>query len=266
MVLQSAVRLVNLYEAWQKPEKARPFSNGLARAGAESKYVLQWAFSRGAFVPDYPELAEAGDTLKQLCGGVSFLATPGSTKAPDLTLSVQDFVARRAEIADQDVSRRLLSSRLAIGWANALDPVEHNEGRRLLAEAALGELRDLGKQIPFDHAEAAAVLGQCARIDGADVEAKRSAAEAWKLLAGGRQLSDWMEANQQIRIARTLLREQMYQPAEELLLPAYTILHDQLGDRHPESQVVIRLLRDLYQRRGRPHEAKTYEELLMSGE
>ena len=60
IVLESAVRLVNLYDAWQKPEKARPFSDAIARAGAESKYVLQWAFIRVAFVPDYPVLANAG--------------------------------------------------------------------------------------------------------------------------------------------------------------------------------------------------------------
>ena len=206
MVLESAVRLVKLYDAWQKPEKARPFSDAIARAGAESNYVLQWAFSRAAFVPDYPALAKAGDSLKEQCGGVSFLASPGSMKAPDLAASVREFVARRAEITDDDVSRRLLSSRLVIGWANALDPAVHNEERRVLANLALGEFRQLEDSIPLDHAEAAAMLGQCARIDGEDADAKRYSAEAWAALVGGRQPGDWFQASQQIRIARNLLR------------------------------------------------------------
>ena len=226
--------------------------------------MLQWAFSRGAFVPDYPALVKAGDSLKQKCGGVSFVATPGLTKAPDLAPSVREYVARRAEISDEDVSRRLLSSRLMIGWANALDPVVHNEARRVMAEEALGEFRLLGEKIPFAYAEAAAVLGQCARIDDADIEAKQYAAEAWAALAGGgRQPTDWFEASTLVRIARSLLREEMYQPAQELLLSAYKVLHDQLGDRNPDSQVAIGLLRDVSVSMGKPQEAAAYEAMLI---
>jgi len=266
MVLESAVRLVNLYDAWQKPEKARRFSDALAHAGAESNYVLQWAFSRRAYIPDYRAFAEAGDRLQQKCGGVSFLATPGVTKTPDLLPAVQEFVARHAELPDDDSSRRVLSARFVIALANALDPVEHNEARRVLAETALGEFRQHGERVPFAYAEAAAVLAQCARNNGADDDAKRFAAEAWNAMGGGRHPADWFEASQQVRIARNLMREDMRAPAEELLVPAYKVLRVQLGDGHPDTQVAIGLLRDLYRNTGKPNEAALYEEKLVPRE
>ena len=183
-----------------------------------------------------------------------------------MTPSVHEFIARAADIPNGESSRRLLATRLALGWANALDPAEHNQARRVLAEAAFAELRQLGGGIPLVHAEAAAMLGHCARNDGADEEAKRYAAEAWAALENGWQTGNWFEASQQVRIARVLLQEEMYQPAEQLLLPAYQVLHEQLGQSHPDSQIAIGLLRDLYSSIGRPKEAALYDEKLVRAE
>ena len=254
MLLESAVRLVNLYDSWHKPDKAIPFSDALAHAGATSNYVIQWAFSRGAFIPQHAALAAAGDRLKSKCGGVSFLVTRGATKADDLLPVVREYIALLADLPDSESSRILLSARLLIGFANALDPVEHNESRRLMAETALGGLQKGGGKLPLDHAEAAAVLAKCARRNGAIDEAKRFSAEAWSALAGGWPTGDWFTANQQVRIARSLLQEEMYQPAEQLLVRAYKILQVQLGDGHPDTRETLDLLRELYQVNGTPQE------------
>jgi hypothetical protein len=58
-----------------------------------------------------------------------------------------------------------IAARLILGWVNALDPGLHLEARRAMAETALAVLSRTGGSLPLEHAEAAAVLAECAHAD-----------------------------------------------------------------------------------------------------
>lgn len=258
MVLEAAIRLLDLYDSWGKPEKTRPYSDTLATAAARSRYVMQWVFSRGAFIPDYPGLVAAGEQVKQKCGGVSFVAKPGVTKSAELKDALDEFLAQRNAIADEASTRSFVSARLLLGWGNALDPVAHLDARCRMAQDALRSVRHWGESNPLDLAENLAVLAECARSDGRTEEAKQYAADAWQALSNGWESGDWFVGSQQVRIARAMLQEGMHAPAEELLIPAYEMMHAQLGDGHPETQLTLGLIRDLYTKSGRPRLAAEY--------
>ena len=75
-----------------------------------------------------------------------------------------------------------------------------------------------------------------------------------------------MTASQEVRIARSLLREGMYAQAEGLLLAGFANLRIQIGDTHPDTNVARELLRELYTNMGRPLDAEQYAEIPAPGE
>ncbi|MCP4248851.1 MAG: serine/threonine protein kinase [bacterium] len=258
MALESFMRVVNLYDATQRPEPAEPFRDALARAGASTKYALQWEFLRGAFGPEYGAIVEAADRLQELTGGISFVAAPGTVKVDDLEPAVSEFVDRWFELLDEEQSRSAALAKLLLGYANTLDPVAHRNERCLMAEAARDVLGHWTDRVPVDFAESASVLAGCARAAGDFAQAKRYAQEAWAAAADDRPRGDWMVSSKEVRIARGLLAEGLYEPAEELLRPAHELLQIQLGDGYADTTEARRLLRELYTNWGKPQEAGRY--------
>ncbi|MHC5110962.1 MAG: protein kinase domain-containing protein [Planctomycetota bacterium] len=255
MVLETANQIVRLYHKWGRPDLAEPYRDTLAAAASSSRHIMQWSFSRGAFGPQHERFVAAADQLRELCGGVSFLATPGAVKSANVVPAVTEFVdAGHAELPLDD-PRSAISGRLLVGWANALDPIENKEARCLMATEAIQILEKWSDRIPLDYAEAAAVMSECMHADGDAEAARRYAGLAWRSLDLGRPTGQWFMVSQEIRVARCLLQQEMFSPAEKLLHAGYTSLAKQLGKNHVDTVLARSMLEELYTRSGRTLDA-----------
>jgi tetratricopeptide (TPR) repeat protein len=261
LALESFNRVVELYDSWGRPEEAAPYRDAMARAVAGSKHVQAWAVIRGAFGPGFESLVESAERLNGLCGGVSYTAKHGERTDAGIEAAARGFVELQGAVLDKGEPRAIALARLMLGWANALDPVEQVEARRLLAEGALERLRPRAAEFPLDSSEAASVLAACARVGGDRAGAKSFAQESWRAVAGMRPGGDWIRASREVRIARSLLAEGMDVQAEELLQRACEVLRVQLGEHHSDTEVARSLLHELSSRRRESGEARHEQQL-----
>ena len=259
MAIESFIRLVQLYEAWERPEAAAPYRDSIARTGSAAKYVVQWSIARYAFGPEHGALVEVMDRVKAGCGGVNYLVAPGSSQAPGLVALLQEMTVLRAALLDGDDPRSVAVARLLLGWANALSPADNVEARRLMATDALGVLRRWQDELPVDTAEALALLADAERDRGHREEARRLAREAWQVLRGAEGVGMWFTTAAKARIARTMLSVGFYEEAESLLRPNYERFAAQLGDHHSDTMEIRRLLLELYTAWGRPEDARRFK-------
>jgi serine/threonine protein kinase len=258
MALESLVRVVELYDGWGKPDEATRYREALGRAGQEADYVLQWEVLRHAFGPEHSELVAAGDDLKRLCSGVSYLASPGGASSPEL-LEVSQAVAAQLARADVAEPRSAGFARLLLGLVNAIDPQTHVEARRVAATAAWDVLQHWTEELPSDCAEALAVLSSCAGATGDAEGAQRYAGEAWAMSPQTESTGSWFAGAAEVRIGRSLLEAGMVAEAEKLLTSGYAALQTQLGSQHLDTMYAGRLLQNLYQQSGRAEEARKYQ-------
>ncbi len=258
MAVESFIRLVNLYDAWGRPDQGAPYRDSLAATCAGGKHVIQWEIARNAFGPEHASLVDIMEQVKTVCGGVQFLAEAGSVHDPTITGLVRELLAARRELLDDTSRRSVIVARLLLGWANALDPARHVEARQLMAAEALVILRQWQHVVPLEVAEALAILADTSRVAGADQEARRRALEAWRVARDTSGHGMWFNAAGEARIARSLIGLGLYQEAESLLLPAHEAIAAQLGTKQTYSIGTRRLLADLYTRWGRPDDARRF--------
>lgn len=260
LVLESTVRLIGLYDAWERPAKAAPYRDSLALAATESTYALRWETYRRALGEDWREVHDAGTQLDQLCGTVSYLAAPGGRKAEGLGPVVAEFLRRVREESAEDSLRGAGLARLLLGWANSLDPSAHAAERCVMADAAQELLAEWVDKLPLSYAEACVLRSGCARSAGDPDRARLLAREAWRGLATRQPRGNWFLASAKVRVARGLIESGLFEPAEMLLLPALEALSVQLGTRHGETKHARAQLAKLYQAWGRAAEASKYSE------
>ncbi len=258
MAVESFIRLVNLYDAWGRPDDAAPFRDSLAGTGAAGRHIMQWEIGRQAFGPEHARLIILMDEAKQLCGGVHYLAAVGSLQAPGLEELLGELLAVRRELLDDEELRAVTVARLLLGWINGVDPRRHLEARRLVAEEALAILSHRQQELAVEVAEALSILAETAQTRGAVDEARSRALEAWQLARQAPRQGMWFNAAAEVRIARCLLQQRLYAEAETLLTPAYEAFVLQLGTQHGDTHVVRRLLFDLYTSWGRPDDASRF--------
>ena len=256
--LESFTRIVSLYDGWNRPSLAEPYRDALAGALASSKYVQPWSFIRHTLGPEYPELVEAGDRVRALCGGPSYSAELGVTKAPGIVPPLRQLLALRAESFDDEEPRSVALARLLLGWANTLDPAEHVDARRMMAKSAYDVLHSGIDRYPLEVAEAASVLADCARSASKLDDAREHTIETLQALSVERPDGDWFMAAKEVRIARSLLGAGIFTPAEELLTMAYDVLRVQLGEEHTDTALASTLLFELYSAQDRPADAHRY--------
>lgn len=257
VALESYTRVIQMYDAWGKPEKAAPYRAALTRAAATCTFIMPWPQLQHAFPPELADLKNAARRVQDTCG-VSYLATPGTVKSPEARPAVEAFVALWSSTLTNDDDLSAALARLSLGWANALDPKEQVESRRLIAEAARPVLEARGSVLALDRAECDAALADCAASKGQTKEAQRFALEAWQAISESSNKGYWYFASQEVRVARSLMAQDRLSQAEKVLRPAYDQLRVQLGERHTDSQVARGLLYELYAAQGRAAEARAF--------
>jgi hypothetical protein len=259
LVLESFVRIVRLYDAWERPAEAAPYRDAVARTAATGRTVLAWKVMRTAFGPKHKTIQEFGDRIEEMCGGLAYLATSGVADPAGITPAVTAFTQERDALLAPDDPKSAATARVLLLWANALQPASHLEARHLMAQAAQHTLVDWSEYIPQDAAESWAQLGSVARARGQQDQARHCALKAWQLAQHPRIHSGlWFHASTDVRIARVLLAEGMFEPVEMLLKPAHDLLSVQLGPDHGDTVEARRLLYQLYTVWGRPDQARAY--------
>jgi hypothetical protein len=135
---------------------------------------------------------------------------------------------------------------MLVSWANALDPEQQVEERRLMSAEALRLLRDRSAECPVDLGEALALAAASAAAAGHADAARAQARDAWQLVRDIRPGSAmWYGASAAVRVARVLLDLELVVEAESLLTSAESELAVQFGDHHTDTQVARRLLAEI---------------------
>jgi hypothetical protein len=255
MAQESLVRVIALYDAWGRPDEGAPYRVELARSCIATRHPSQWVSLRPAFGPAHRGLVEALDALSELCGGVGYSAAVGEREAPGLGPALaRAFALRAATLADDD-PRAAALGRLVVGWANAVDPGKHADGRGVMAREAIRLLAPHRAEVPTDLAEAHAIVAET--TTDAD-EARRHTRAAAEILASRGEGDRTFETAAEVRIARVLMKHDMHIEAERLLLPGHAGLLAQLGAEHPDTRLTRRMIHDLYIAWGRPADAERF--------
>lgn len=252
---ESLVRVVGLYDAWERPAEGTRYRGDLAGSCAASRNTSQWSVLRPAMGPELRRLAEALDLVNEGCGGVGYSIAVGKRQTPGLEATVARALAVRAEtLANPDDPRTTALARLFLGWANAIAPEKHVEARRLMARDALALLAPRTGAFPTEVAEAHALL---AETQDREEVARGHAREAARLLSERGAATGFTTAAE-IRIARALAARGMYPEAERILVPGYEALVAQLGPAHGDTLLARRMIHDLYTAWDRPADAERF--------
>ncbi|MHC5113934.1 MAG: serine/threonine-protein kinase, partial [Planctomycetota bacterium] len=211
MALQSALRLISLYESWGREEAGAAFRDSVARTAVSIEYWSAWRVAGPTFGPAYEEIAAIGAAIDEACGGISFQASPGARTAdPAMADQVRE-LQRLVRALDRDDPRAAIVGRLLLGWANALAPDSERAMRRAMAEVSLETLDRTAPQLHLDRAEALAIIA----LGTDDVtQARKLAEKAWRLqrdVPGGGM---WFTEAARVRIGRSLIASGLRQEAE----------------------------------------------------
>ncbi len=256
-VLESYMRIISLYDNWKQPDKSEPYREALVRTCALAKYTPQWIHLQHTFTTDSQSLVDLAVRIQSICTSVSLLATPGTITSPELAPLIKDFVE---EVARCDVTelRTVAVARLLLGWANALDPEDHEAERYVLAAQACDILHHWETELALDLADGQALLAQIELSRGHFDIASQLGRDAWNNIRSTSAIELWYLASTTVRVARTLLDLEMFEAAETLLRRAYERLRAQLGDHHVETILARSLLHDAYLGLGRLKDAALY--------
>jgi hypothetical protein len=126
-----------------------------------------------------------------------------------------------------------------------------------MIEAALAILEPRERSVDYELAEGHAQLAALYGGRGDAGRARRHAREAFELIRDD-QDDSWMYAMFNVRIARGLLSQRLYDEAERLLVPAHRVLDSAFGAGNANTEEARRLLVRLYEQWERPERAAEY--------
>jgi tetratricopeptide (TPR) repeat protein len=263
-VVESTIRIVDLYEKWQRPEPAAPYRESLARVAVGAPYAPGWRQTRLALGPEHAALAELLGRIDEACGGPSYVVAPSvRAAAPDLIARVDAVAAPLDRLAAVDELRAVATARLLVGWANAIDPDAGAAARARLAEIALATFAAAGEEVAAAHgavalsrAEAHGLLAEAALRGGDREAAVAHARAAWEEMRDVPECGFWFEAAVRVRVGRALLRAGLFAEAETVLRAGYETLRVQLGDHQGDTVATRAMLRELAAATGRPEEVR----------
>ncbi|MEM7305277.1 MAG: serine/threonine-protein kinase [Planctomycetota bacterium] len=258
--VDSLCRLIGLYAAWERDEAARPLRDELAMLGSRAHIMHAWIFAMLCFQPEQAELRDALAAVDQACGSYSYTARGTVPPAEDFGQTLAAALAALDGTLAMDDPRSVVVARLMLGWSKALVAEDAGEERTQMVSFSLEHLLPYAKELPLDLADAHAQLSELAALAGEARRAERQARLASEALRAREGRSNWLTAQVQVRIARTLLRQGMYRDAEELLVPSQRILADQIGSDNTDTKSANALLVDLYEAWGKPERAEPYRE------
>jgi tetratricopeptide (TPR) repeat protein len=259
MAVESFLRLIALYDAWEQPEKGSPYRDALARTCLSSPYFPMFRMAQPIFGPEHAGVVSVLTAMQQKCTDVSYRITPGSCADPgldELVPLLREELQKRLEVRDL---RCGAVARLLIGFANAVSPTRPRL-RESMAQLALDLIREGGFDLAREEAEALSILAERAFASGDRQRGQDLLDEIRRRLPPPMDRSGtWFTLTVQARIGRTFSRAGRYDEAARYLVPAHAVLVSQLGASHAETQAARDLLHELYTKSGRPAEARAFE-------
>ncbi len=258
-VTDALCRVIGCYVAWGREDVAAQHRDVLAESIANAQLLHGLVLSHHVFGPEHAELLAAAERVKAACGGMSYTSSAGRSASPDAGPAFDQLVRlRRASLADDD-DRTVVLARLLLGWAKSLDATELPDVCRRMVEEALVTLTDRGDHIPFEVAGAHAQLADLAFAAGDADRAAHQARRAWSLLTDDPPESYWLGAQTAVRVGRILVAVELYEAAEQLLVPSLEILTRQIGPENPDTLNARALVVEMYEAWGKPERAAEFE-------
>ena len=185
-------------------------------------------------------------------------ARPGDRRAAELEEPLAAlFAAWDRALAPDDV-REVVLARYLMGWANALVEDRGGAVQQRMARRAVAVFEPRADALPYDLAEARALLALCAHRRGDRGAASDHARSCMELMRRRPPRDSWWNTVARVRIARCLVALQWFEEAEAILLSSREVIGAQLGEGHTESAETRRLLAALYRAWGRPEQAAKY--------
>jgi len=261
--VDSLGRMVALYDAWQKPEKAAPYRAEIIRVAATGKMLMPYPLLRRLFPPDAVELANGLDRLQalgDLMGQGPVTGTPLSSALVDVqeTLDLLEAECTRRWPTTDPMSALL--GRMIGQWCNALEGRVVEANRARMAAFAVERLEPWRGRVPPEELANALALNAQFRLAAGEraaaLEEARSALALVREVQSGKE--SWNAALAWLRVGRSLQSLGVLAEAEELLVAAHGRISAQLGPEHGYTRVARTALHDLYAASGRADEAAKY--------
>ena len=242
--LDSANRIVRLYDGWGRSEKASPYREYLARGLARSYYVAPWPLGRHAFDSTDSELITVLDALEAECGA-AWGATKKMADAAKVTELFDRLVASHDELLRSATSPGALLGRYLVHWTRRLDLVRDVVLRERMARHAVAAFDAGGDDFALEEAQARAILADSSHRRGDDAVTEREVRAVLRLLRLGEPPDSWWLAAARIEVAPVLIAVGRWTEATSLLRASREKLVRLFGPTNPTAKKADVLLADL---------------------
>jgi len=253
-VTEALLRLLRLYDAWDRPSAARPYREALRRACASTSFVMPWPHVRVAIGPEHEDVVLAMDAIQEHLGVAhsSFLARPGERPPEEIEEEIEALLPlARARFAGDETLHVILMRQLLV-WAGGL--AGYGELRHTLVAEGLPVLDPLRERFPAEVAHGHAQLAELQLARKERGAALASSLEAYRIVAG--RSGDWILVKTRVRVARPLVLLGLHAEADELLGSAHESLEEHFGPADPDVEEARELRADNLERWGRTEEAR----------
>ncbi len=257
-VVDSLARVIGLYEARGDEAAAAEHRAALARASARAALFVPYSIARSCFPPEQAALVADLDALEGACGGFRVSATAASVPELDIAPLVERVLAAVERELAPDAELRVLVGRVLLWWAKNIPAGAADAAKERMVRFGADTVGPWRDRIPFEAADAHALLSELALLGGRRAEAVDEARAAWRIVRDSFPEANWVTAHAQVRVARCLMAVGLYVEAEGLLVPSYRTLSEQIGRDNPDVVSVRGWLVELYTALGRTEQADAY--------
>ncbi len=259
--VDSLKRMVALYDAWAKPERAAPYRAELVRRCALSKMLMPYPVLRRLYSEEAALVRAGLDRFQALADlmGQGPAVPPGDPV--DIGETLETLLSESARLWEPSHPMSALLGRMFVLWCDGLTGRVLDSNRERMSTAALALLEPWRERIPPEElADALAQRSDFERAAGDAGRAAQLAREAWGLVRAGGSLREetWATALARLRVGESLIAAGLDREAEELLLAGYATLLAQLGPSHKHTAAARAALAELYRAWNRPDEAARY--------
>ena len=253
--IDSLSRILGLYDAWARPEAARPFRDALVETAAEAHLGMPYPLARLCFDPvrDAAVLAEL-DRLQ----GINDLHAATRPPAPiegepvAITAALERLFAEVEARWTLEDTESFVLGRMFTLWGDALTGRVPEQDRELLVERALVQLEPWRDAIaPVELADALALRSQLALAKGNGALAGELARQAWTLVETSDPNEQWPLSLARMRVGCVLTAQGFYDQAEALLRQSLAVFETQQGMGHRHAEACRAALAELELARGR---------------
>ena len=256
-------RVVALYDAWQKPDRAAPARAELAMLCASGGMMMPYSLLRGLF--EEAGAVRAGlDRLQELADLIGQTRPAAPPEKVDIGATIESLLSESARLWNLEHPMTVLLGRMFVLWSRALEGIVRERDRERLSASALEMLLAARERVPPEElADAFALRAEFAREAGERERATELARDAWEALRrtearAAPHKERWNAALARLRVGRCLLALGLDAEAESLLTAAHATLLAQLGPKHAHTRAAGSALHELHTAQGRATEAEAY--------